>query len=77
MKSIEKEQNEIIEEFSLFPDWEEKYSYIIEKGMEIPPMPDIYKTKENIVLGCQSQVWLISDYDKNTNLMHYQADSDA
>ena len=77
MKSIEEIQNEIIEEFEDFTDWEEKYSYIIEQGMEVPKLADIYKTKENIVLGCQSQVWLVSEHDKNENRMYYKADSDA
>ncbi len=77
MGSIKEIQDEIIEEFNDFSDWEEKYSYIIEQGMEIPVLPEIYKTKENIVLGCQSLVWLIAEYDKNINIMSYKADSDA
>ncbi|GIW23169.1 MAG: Fe-S metabolism protein SufE [Candidatus Sericytochromatia bacterium] len=77
MPTIEEIQKEIIEEFEDFSDWEEKYTYIIELGNELKPLEDKYKVKENIVKGCQSQVWLISEYDKNNNKVIYKADSDA
>lgn len=77
MASIEEIQNEIIEEFEDFLDWEEKYSYIIELGAGVPKLPEIEKTKENIVMGCQSLVWLVFDYDKNNNIITFKADSDA
>ncbi len=55
MQNIEEIQNEIIEEFEDFSDWEEKYSYLIEQGSELDKLDDIYKVSENIVKGCQSQ----------------------
>lgn len=77
MATIEEIQEEIIEEFEDFSDWEEKYTYIIELGSELKPLDDKYKIKENIVKGCQSQVWLISEYDEKNNKVIYKADSDA
>lgn len=76
-ENIKEIQNEIIEEFEDFSDWEEKYSYIIEQGAELSPLEDQYKTPENMVKGCQSQVWLIYDYDKNNDVMNFRADSDS
>jgi cysteine desulfuration protein SufE len=77
MATIEEIQNEIAEEFEDYSDWEEKYTYIIELGSKLKPLDERYKIKENIVKGCQSQVWLISEYDKNNNKVNYNADSDA
>jgi cysteine desulfuration protein SufE len=77
MATIEEIQEEIAEEFEDYSDWEEKYTYIIELGSELKPLEDKYKIKDNIVKGCQSQVWLISEYDKNNNKVIYNADSDA
>lgn len=77
MSNIEEIQKEIIEEFEDYSDWEEKYEYIIELGSELKPLDDRYKIKENIVKGCQSQVWLISEYDQENNKIIYNADSDA
>ena len=76
-ESIEEIQNEIIEEFEDFEDWEEKYSYLIEQGMEVANLDNKYKVAENIVKGCQSQVWLTYDYDQNKDKMNFKADSDA
>ena len=58
MESVEAIQQEIIEEFSMFDDWMDKYAYIIEIGKNLPPMNDTLKTEENLVSGCQSQVWI-------------------
>ncbi|MEM6763773.1 MAG: SufE family protein [Bacteroidota bacterium] len=74
-KSISDIEQEIVEEFSLFDDWMDKYQYIIEMGQSLPTIPDTHKTEDNIVHGCQSQVWLLAD-DQNGQI-HYQADSDA
>ncbi len=76
-ESIDTIQNEIIEEFEDFDDWEEKYSYLIEQGMEVPTLDQQYKTQENIVKGCQSQVWLTYDYDNTNDKINFKADSDA
>lgn len=77
MESIEEIQNEIIEEFEDFSDWEEKYSYLIEQGSELKNLEEKYKIPENIVKGCQSQVWLIYKYNNDSKLMEFEADSDS
>ena len=58
MASIEDIENEIIEDFELFDDWEGKYDYLIELGKNLPLIDEKYKTDEYIVRGCQSLVWL-------------------
>ncbi|MGB1361500.1 MAG: SufE family protein [Alphaproteobacteria bacterium] len=67
--------NNLIEDFSFFDTWEEKYEYIIDMGKKLPPMDDALKTDETKVKGCMSQVWLVgfNDGDKIT----FVADSDA
>ena len=61
MKSIDEVQQEIIDEFSIFDDWMDKYALIIEQGNALPPLDEKYKTPENIIQGCQSRVWLQTD----------------
>ena len=73
--SIEEKQQEIIEEFNVFDDWMEKYEYIIDLGKDLPLIAPEYKTEDRLIEGCQSRVWLYSEF-KN-NLMEYSADSDA
>ncbi len=73
--SIEEKQQEIIEEFNVFDDWMEKYEYIIDLGKDLPLITPEYKTEDRLIEGCQSRVWLHSEF-KN-NLMEYSADSDA
>ena len=73
--SIEKKQQDIVEEFSMFEDWMDKYEYIISIGKELPSIDDSQKIEDNLVKGCQSQVWLISNY--NDGNLNFQADSDA
>ena len=74
-KSIEEIENEIVEEFSLFDSWDDKYEYIIDLGKRLPPLDDQYKQDENRVRGCQSTVWLVAD--NKDGKIWYQADSDA
>ena len=74
-KSIESAENEIIEEFSFFDDWESKYEYIIDFGKNLNPMNPVYKTEENKVNGCVSQVWLQTEFKDGK--IYYEADSDA
>jgi cysteine desulfuration protein SufE len=74
-KSIEEIEQEIVEEFSLFDSWEDKYEYLIDLGKKLPPLEDQYKLDENKVKGCQSTVWLATDY-KNGKV-YYKAESDA
>ncbi len=68
-------QDEIIDEFALFDDWMGRYEYIIDLGKELPLIEDQYKVDENLVKGCQSQVWLHADM--KDDLLHFTADSDA
>jgi cysteine desulfuration protein SufE len=74
-KSIEEREAEIIEAFSWLETWEEKYEYIIELGKNLPELEEKYKKEENIIKGCQSTVWLVSEFKDGK--VFYQADSDA
>ncbi len=75
MKTIEEIQQEIIQEFELYDQWLDKYEYLIEIGKTLPQMDNSLKTNENLITGCQSNVWLHS-YIKE-NKIFYLADSDA
>lgn len=74
-KTIKDREEEIVDEFSLFDSWEEKYEYIIDLGKKLEPLDDKYKIGENIIKGCQSTVWLTSEF-KN-GMVFFKADSDA
>ena len=73
--TIKEIQEEIIDEFSMFDDWMERYEYIIELGKSLPMIDDAYKLDENLIKGCQSKVWLHSALENDT--IKYTADSDA
>ena len=73
--SLKQIQDEIIEEFSIFNDWLDKYDYLIELGNELPQIDPGYKTEEYLINGCQSKVWLNADYKDGK--IWYHADSDA
>lgn len=75
MAHIAQIEAELLDEFSLFGDWMEKYEYIIDMGKTLPSLPESEKTEENLVRGCQSQVWLTAEMEKN--LLIFKADSDA
>ena len=62
MKEINELQDEVIEEFSDFEDWMDKYQLLIDLGNEQEPLDDKYKTESNLIDGCQSRVWLQADY---------------
>jgi cysteine desulfuration protein SufE len=74
-KTIAEREEEITDDFSLFDSWEEKYEYIIDLGKKLAPLDDQYKKEENIIKGCQSTVWLVSDFKDGK--VFYKADSDA
>jgi cysteine desulfuration protein SufE len=74
-KTIAQIEEEIVEEFSLFDTWDEKYEYIIDLGKRLPPLDEQHKVGENIVKGCQSTVYLTADYRDGKVFFH--ADSDA
>lgn len=73
--AINEIQDELIDEFSLFSDWMEKYENIIQMGKELPMIDAQYKTEDNIIKGCQSRVWLHADHKDGKVL--FTADSDA
>ena len=74
--SIESKQQEIIEEFSVFSDWMQKYEYIIELGRDLPLLNDADKNDDLLIKGCQSRVWLNAARN-NDGTLHFTADSDA
>lgn len=73
--TISEIQQELINEFSLFDNWEQRYEYVIELGKSLPVMPDKDKTEDRLIKGCQSQVWFKA-YTKDGK-MFLEADSDA
>jgi len=68
---------DILETFEFLDDWEERYSYIIDLGKSLPAFPESAKTAENLVHGCQSQVWVIHHFDEATKTLYVLLDSDA
>ena len=68
-------QQEIIDEFSLFEDWMDRYQYLIDLGRRLPPFPEELRTEENRIRGCQSQVWFVAE--KRDGRLFFQAISDA
>lgn len=73
--TIEEVQNEIINEFSMFDDWEERYQYMIDLGKTLPLIEAQYKTEDNIIKGCQSKVWVHASMQDDK--VNFTADSDA
>ena len=74
--TINEIQDEIIEEFSGFDDWMDKYQLLIDLGNEQEPLEEKYKTEQNLIDGCQSRVWLQADMEDDGTL-HFKAESDA
>ena len=68
-------QNSIIEDFSVFNDWMDKYNYLIEIGRDLPVIDPRYKIRDYLIEGCQSKVWLYPEFDGN--IIKFTADSDA
>ena len=75
METINEIQDEIIEEFSSFDDWMDKYQLLIDLGSDPEPLPEQYKTEQNLIDGCQSRVWLQADYEDG--VINFRAESDA
>lgn len=73
--SIQEIGDEIVEEFSWFSSWEEKYEHLIEMGRQLPIIDDVYKTDDRLVRGCQSRVWLHAESEDQRVV--FRADSDA
>lgn len=73
--TIHETEQTIIDEFSIFDDWMDKYALIIEQGNALPELNEQYKTPQNLINGCQSRVWLQADYREGK--LYFQAESDA
>lgn len=73
--TIQEIQEEIVDEFAMFDDWMQRYEYIIELGKTLPLIDEQYKVEENLIRGCQSQVWLHAE--KQDGKIVFTADSDA
>ncbi len=68
-------QKEIVDEFSLFPEWLDRYQYLIDLGRKLPPLESAERVDENLLEGCQSRVWLL--IDGNADAVRIRANSDA
>lgn len=73
--SIEEKQNQLVEEFSMFEEWMDKYEHIIEWGKSLPMIEEQYKDEDHLIKGCQSRVWLHPEYKDGK--IYFTADSDA
>ena len=73
--TLEEKKQEIIEEFSLYEEWLDKYEYLIELGKNLAPFPEEKKTEDSLIKGCQSRVWL--DSELRDGSLYFMADSDA
>jgi cysteine desulfuration protein SufE len=74
-KTIPEIEEDVVDEFSLFDSWDEKYEYIIDMGKKLKPLDDVYKKDENKIKGCQSTVWMVSELKDGKVI--YKAESDA
>ena len=68
-------QDEIVEEFSYFGDWTERYQYLIDLGRKLAPFPEAWKTEDHKLVGCQSQVWIVPEGDATSLVLHAASDS--
>lgn len=75
VKTLQQAENEIIDEFSMFDEWLDKYEYLIELGKALKDYPEDKKTDDRLIKGCQSRVWL--DYEIKDGKIFFNADSDA
>ena len=74
-KTIQEIEADIIENFSMFDQWLDKYEYLIDLGKNLEPYPEEQKTEDKLIKGCQSRVWLDAEYDGER--LWFKADSDA
>ena len=75
MKTLKERQDELVEEFSMFDEWLDKYEYLIDLGKNLEPFPEELKTDDRLIKGCQSRVWL--DTTDDGGIIDFRADSDA
>ncbi len=74
-KTLKEAEQEVIDDFSQYDEWLDKYEYLIELGHDLPPYPESEKTDDKLIKGCQSRVWL--NYEVRDGRIYFQADSDA
>ena len=75
MKSLQEVQAEVIEDFSMYDEWLDKYEYLIDLGRKLEAFPEELKTEDRLIKGCQSRVWLDTVVDRDR--LYFRADSDA
>ena len=75
MKSLQEIQAEVVEDFSMYDEWLDKYEYLIDLGRRLEPFPEELKTEDRLIKGCQSRVWL--DTTAEGDRLYFRADSDA
>ncbi len=73
--TIEEKQQEIIDEFTIFEDWMDKYQYLVDLSKSLKPFPEEYRTDDNLIKGCQSRVWIFAV--KKDGKINFYGDSDA
>lgn len=74
-KSLQEAENEVVDTFSMYDEWLDKYEYIIDLGKNLEAYPEECKTEDKLIKGCQSRVWL--DYKVQDGRIYFKADSDA
>lgn len=75
IKSLQEAENEVVETFSMYDEWLDKYEYLIDLGKNLEAYPEDCKTEDKLIKGCQSRVWL--DYKVQDGKIYFKADSDA
>lgn len=75
IKTLKKAEDEVVDSFSMYDEWLDKYEYLIDLGKNLAPYPDSSKTDDRLIKGCQSRVWL--DYQMKDGKLWFTADSDA
>lgn len=74
-KSLQEAENEVVDTFSIYDEWLDKYEYLIDLGKNLEAYPEECKTEDKLIKGCQSRVWL--DYKVQDGRIYFRADSDA
>lgn len=75
IKTLQEAEDEVVDSFSMYDEWLDKYEYLIDLGKNLAPYPDSSKTDDRLIKGCQSRVWL--DYQMKDGKLWFTADSDA
>ena len=75
IKTLKEAEEEVVDSFSMYDEWLDKYEYLIDLGKNIPPYPEELKTEDRLIKGCQSRVWL--NYEVKDGHLYFTADSDA